>query len=565
MTGPFWAARAYARGSGQDHLGLGSVSSDRLLAGLSPGVNVLTVHPRYWSFYAFLLDEFWARDLPRSRTAFRDFYRPREALYSFACQLCEQTEHETLTSGIVGSRRTYSVIGQEEFDPAFDYIKEPLGGYGLYYRTVMETLGLVVLTDPATGVVFDAPTPEGRAVAAGYRSAIDGTRFYRDYFAACDTAVPRDVLVEFAAAACLCQLRAAAAVDLPLLQDVFLHHGELEEAGRRRGSFRFFLDFCRTTLAEPVSQDRFRQLAYFRELDGERYAPLPGVLGIARRWRIYQAREYFAFAFNRLWAWVTRRGLELSGDGLSLVPLSDLWAVITGELDDNGFCGDLPDPGIRADMPGPVFADWLTGHVDVTLGVDDVWPRHDELDEHVLYAWCANADDDAGTLIAMLAILLLVHRRLGSAGRQADLGDDAELLAEGGGQRIGMTRFYGLLQRRLVANQTIAELLQWIITDFVIVQHERVATAKLPDSGDTFRFRRVGDALRFFPADAPVAFNDSRFGALSTIVHELGLVSSLTLEQRELTAAGRALLTDGDLPAGVVRNAAAAFRPENAG
>ncbi|WP_229402929.1 hypothetical protein [Micromonospora okii] len=564
-TGPFWAARAYPRGSGQDHLGLGSVSSDRLLAGLSPGVNVLTVHPRYWSFYAFLLDEFWARDLPRSQAAFRDFYRPREALYSFACQLCEQPEHETLTSGVVGSRRTYSVIGQDKFDPAFDYIKEPLGGYGLYYRTVMESMGLVVLTDPAAGVVFDAPTPEGRAVAAGYRSAVGGTRFYRDYFATCDTAVARDVLAEFAAAGCLCRLRTAATADLPLLQDVFLHYGEPEEAERRRATFRFFLDFCRTTQAEAVSQDRFRQLVYFRELDGERYEPLPGVLGTARRWRIYQAREYFAFAFNRLWAWVTRRGLELSDDGLTLVPLGRLWTVITEELDDNDFCGDLSDPGITADMPGRAFADWLTGHVDITPGVDDLWPRHDELDEHTLYAWCANDEDDAGTLLAMLAILLLVHRRLCTPGRQADLGDDAALLAEGGGQRIGMTRFYELLHRRLTANQTIAELLQWIIIDFVIVQHERVATAKLPHSGDTFRFRRVGDALRFFPADAPTAFNDSRFGALSTIAHELGLVSSLAWERRELTASGLALLADGDLPTGAVQQAAAEFHQESRG
>ena len=67
VTGPFWAAQAYPPRAGQDHLGLGSVSSDRILPRLSPGINVLTIHPRYWSFYAFVLDEFWARDLPRTR------------------------------------------------------------------------------------------------------------------------------------------------------------------------------------------------------------------------------------------------------------------------------------------------------------------------------------------------------------------------------------------------------------------------------------------------------------------------------------------------------------------
>lgn len=99
-TGPFWAAQAFPPRAGQDHLGLGSVSSDRILARLSPGINVLTIHPRYWSFYAFVLDEFWAQDLPRTKAAFKDFYRPREAMFAFACQVCEQPEHATVLGNI---------------------------------------------------------------------------------------------------------------------------------------------------------------------------------------------------------------------------------------------------------------------------------------------------------------------------------------------------------------------------------------------------------------------------------------------------------------------------------
>lgn len=76
---------AFATKSGQDHLGLGSVSSDRILPTVSPGINVLTIHPRYWSFYSWVLDGFWATGLPRTRSAFRDFHRPREALFAMAC------------------------------------------------------------------------------------------------------------------------------------------------------------------------------------------------------------------------------------------------------------------------------------------------------------------------------------------------------------------------------------------------------------------------------------------------------------------------------------------------
>lgn len=91
---PAWIARMYPGKVGRDHLGLGSVSSDQILPSLSPGINVLTIHPRYFSFYVFLLDEYWSRDLPRSTAGFSAFYRPRESIFSIGAHLCEQPEHD---------------------------------------------------------------------------------------------------------------------------------------------------------------------------------------------------------------------------------------------------------------------------------------------------------------------------------------------------------------------------------------------------------------------------------------------------------------------------------------
>lgn len=66
---PQWIVKMYSAKIGLDHLGPGGVSADQILPSLSPGVNVLTIHPRYCSFYTRLLDEFWRRDRPRSRAA----------------------------------------------------------------------------------------------------------------------------------------------------------------------------------------------------------------------------------------------------------------------------------------------------------------------------------------------------------------------------------------------------------------------------------------------------------------------------------------------------------------
>ena len=109
----------YRPGGGQDHLGLGSVVTDRILPRLSPSINVLTIHPRYWSFYAFVLSEFWRRDLPRTKSALRAWYRPLECIYSVAGHLCTNPHHR---GSSVGSRKIASLVAEDPdgFDPRFD-------------------------------------------------------------------------------------------------------------------------------------------------------------------------------------------------------------------------------------------------------------------------------------------------------------------------------------------------------------------------------------------------------------------------------------------------------------
>jgi hypothetical protein len=552
--GPAWAARAYAPAGGQDHLGLGSVSSDRILPMLAPGINVLTIHPRYWSVYAWILDDFWAHDLPRTRASFVQFYRPREALFAFACQLCDAAEHSSVTGNIVGSRRTAGEAQTAtEFEPGYDYIKEALGGFGLYYRSAMETTGLVERADPTAGLPYDTVTSAGKALAAAYRSEVADTQLVRTFLASPTVTgpVPRTVLEEFARRGCLCQLRKAKEADLPLLRDLFTHVGD--PTGARRGTLRYLLDLCTTTNEDGLNQDRFRQLIYFRSLDDKTYVPQAGTAEIARRWRLYQAREYFGFALNRLWAWFARRGLDWSSDGLALVPLTDVWNSLRDELNTSYMPAGREVTGTKftADTLVADLVTWLMGRVDVTGDLNAVWPRDGAVDEHELFRWCSNASDDADTLVAMMSILLLVYQRIGTPARLLAAGSDMDIVREGGALRIGMARFFAALQRELKKNPTLIDLLTWIYSSWIIPQHERVAAAKLVN-GDTFRFRRVGTAVQFFHQDAPAVLNDSRYLALSTTVHELGLVSALHQPQRKLTATGKTLLSAGDLATGAM-------------
>ena len=127
---PKWIAKMFEPKKGRDHLGLGSVSSDQILPRLSPGINVLTIYPRYHSFYTFLLDEFWQRDRVRSWTSWGQFFRPREFIFSVGVFLCQQPEHgEGITA--VGGQKTSPLAKQllTACDTRTEYIKSEWGGY----------------------------------------------------------------------------------------------------------------------------------------------------------------------------------------------------------------------------------------------------------------------------------------------------------------------------------------------------------------------------------------------------------------------------------------------------
>ena len=315
---PQWTEQMYRPVGGQDHLGIGSVVTDRILPGLSPGINVLTPRPRYWSFYAFVVDEFWRRDLPRTNRAFRSFFRSKEAIFSIAGHLCTGPDHREQP---IGTRRVAPLVAQRPaaYEATFDYMKSRGGGYGLYYAATMQATGVVELADRAANLPVDVVTrTTGRELAEAFREAISATRYWRRYFDA--DSVPADVVEEYGNTACLCRLRADPP-DRHLLTDVFLHGGTVQAAAARRTTLRMMLEIAAQSDGVAVTQDDFRRVVLYRDsydLGTDEVAasfdPPEYLVSVSRRWRISQFREMFNWALNGLWAWLTEWGLGHEGD-----------------------------------------------------------------------------------------------------------------------------------------------------------------------------------------------------------------------------------------------------------
>lgn len=544
---PQWIAKMYAGNKGRDHLGLGSVSADQILPSLSPSINVLTFHPRYHSFYVFLLDEYWRRERPRNRKNWIAFYRPREFIYSVGVYLCDQEEHGDMHS-VVGGQKTGPLASEnrETYKSNVDYIKSELGGYGLYYRTVMAELGLLYPGGRGYPYPVDLPTKFGKEVAKSFRDAVSDTAYYSEYFDKDNTAVPKEVVEEYIRKACLCQLKVPDAPDRPLLLDIFLNKGSKPES--RRQTFRLFLDLADQTVDFSLEEDQFRQLIYFQDtLEGLSYSPREGVNEIYIKWRLYQAREYYSFALNALWYYLCDWGIAQGGN-IQPIPLSVLWKHLEEVFHLGGVSDrfNLHSAELTINNRYRDLMDWLT---EVALGNEATLSHRFDINrpihEHHLYRWALeNKSSPDAMVVGMILMLTLIALRFGN--RQFWQRSEWKVSKMGENGRCSVDRFIKSLYRRLENGQpTIREIVEWIFREYIILQHQIIATSKFPDN--TFRFRRQGNKLEFINFSNPLGFMNSRFDSISTTVFELGLYGDLSKPDHKLTPDGEVLLKQGNL------------------
>lgn len=540
----------YAPTPGRDHLGLGSVSADQILPSLSPGINVLTIHPRYHSFYTFLLDEFWRRELPQTRKAWVRFYRPREFIFSVSCYLCPQPEHGEM-GNIIGGAKTSPLARSdaEAFDTTTEYIKSALGGYGSVYRSVIAEMGLVLPGGRGLPLPVDVPTELGKEVAEAFRSAVEDTEYYQQFFDEDKVLVPREAVIEYGSKACHCQLRNRESPDRRYLLDLFLHRGGEGRARARRQTLRMMLDFGQQTTGLALNEDEFRLLLYFGESSTRRkFAPSLEVQSTYSRWRLYQAREYYVFALNALWYHLCEWGLAEKGD-IRPIEIQQFW----DHLDQNGLdfralaalAGiEAPDINSRSDLQS--LLGWLAStrnHGEE--GLSGHWNHESTLSEDRLYKIASfNRGSPSALVAGMIALLGQVYMRFSDKGLRHQ--EEWSIARIGGGERLSLDLFIRRFENLLSSGSvSIFDFAREIYSDYIILQHQLVAAGKMPEN--TYRFRREGNRLLFYSHENSIGFNSARFTALSTTIHELGLSGDLTNEDHSLTPDGERLLREGDL------------------
>lgn len=543
ITEPKWIAEIFKIKSGQDHLGLGSVSSDHILEEVIPGIIALSPHPRYLSFYTFLLDEFWSRNLNKSANSFIKFFRPRDFIFSLGANSCLNEEHNFMNS-IIGSEKT-SPLAKKQLDfynTIFDYIKSPLSGYGLYYRSVIARLGWIIPGGVPPYPPIDAPTAIGKKAAELFRHEIKDTKYYNQYFNEDNIDIPIDVIKEFGNKACLCQLAKEDSLERNYILYYLIGNTENKEAEARRKTFKLFLDISKQIQGIAITDDIFRQLIYFKEtMGGFKYTPSENVRSTFLKWRLYQAREYYSFALNCMWHYLCSWGIK--NLGFLGINISEFWDHITNDFKAEKFTEllKIATHEISIDSKYYDLLDWLKQKIDLKNNFDGKFLINSEINEYKLYRLAvANRNSLEVMVFDMLVMLSIIFLRFKELDQE--LKEEWYISKMGGTDRLSLDYFINSLKVKLKNEDvTIMEILKWLFSEFIIKQHIKIASNKLPEN--TFRFIKEGDKLIFFNIqNSSTRFNTARFEAISTTLFDLGLCNNFNSGNHNLTDEGLKIL-----------------------
>ena len=425
-------------------------------------------------------------------------------------------------------------------------MKSTGGGYGLYYGTTMQTTGAVRLADGALGLPVDTVTPEvGRELADAFRTSISSTQYWKKYFDA--DSVPADAVEEYGNVGCLCRLREDPPDRAPLVE-LLLRGGHDNDALARRTSLRMMLSLAEQSDGTGLAQDDFRRLVLYQSThDPDTGVPLtsfdpPGdLVSVARRWRLSQLREMFNWSLNGMWRWISDWGLENDGDIFPIRRSDVQTAIVSASF------SEVPAITVRPTDPIGDLIEQCRSLTTANDSLDGPWDLSAPLTEDRLFELHRRHELDPANELALLFVLYVTCLcRLWDPQLPASVErTDWQPVLEGGQLRIGMQFALDQLRRDAQRNRTVAEVMERIVNDHVIRQHERVALAKLPD--DTFRFRREAGRLRFFDQSLGYQRNNSRFDALATTCAELTWCGFLQDESHPLTPEGNAICATGQL------------------
>lgn len=545
MPIPQWTTRITdSEVGGEDHLGLeGAAQSYQQW--LVPGIITTTDHARYYSFYSWILHRFIFDPASSRRIAdFRgSYFRRHEVAYILGC-FSHHMNGSFLRGLVGGGVNSYKARQMwESGDPASldaNYFINTLGGFGQYYRTAMQAMGIVA--EPEANRWVYRLTDRGQRLAQAYEASISHTAYFKRLQARGQLAeISQADAEEYGQVCCLCADALTVGSDLEPLRDAFFRFDQTGAANphvRRRLTLGLVLDLVHQSAGKPVNQSLRRPL-YLGEYGPDApYEPLPALLPWYQRWRLVQVRHTYTTALQALWAAFLDylrnepdRGVtfdEFMSWARAMLPSGVAVLPLAAYLDN--LCADAH-----------LAPDWQTAYPDY----DRACRSPAASDELELYAQVlAQGRDPASAIRNPVRILMQFFLRWLPEHRQ-----DAPLWREVAQRpRLPIAQFFDDILFHLGNSRwTVADLLDWLYRECIIGQHEFIALEKLRNQEyNTFKFyyRENVFTWAYNPAAyrEPLRYAGLRLYNAYIILADLGLIQDLGDGAAQLTPDGMAFL-----------------------
>lgn len=515
---PAWSEVEYLPGGARDALRLETVG-EAILEDLLPGINNQTRRARYYSFWAWVLHEFIRdEDAVHNQRGFYEWLRPREDMLILAHLL---HGHDTGAAGTNQGKRYWQNGEPEKYPLDWISLTSVKGGaYQLYYRGVLEQMNII---DSETEQSHDLlPRPIGVTLAEAYGRSVRDTGYVRYYWDA--TRVTRDLIEDFAEVGCLCRLSRFPEEREALVNAFFRFDVNDTYAVKRLASLCFFLDVIDQARGAPLDIASMRAVIYFWSYGTDHaYAPDGNVLSPAKRWRVFQLRQYYVFAIESLWTlFLAKSHNRYSTPDEYLDWLfSELDLEAVGERFGVSLPASQPDQLTLAELQEALEA----ARTDACFEPGPA-AMESELNEHRLYLMLDQAHINldanlwAGSALLMLS---LMYRRCQDW--RGDMGWDYATDGHGSDQ-LSIEGYLRQVERAISEGWTIAEWLSWFHQRHLWLRHRRVALQKMAS-------RRVDPSLftwdenKFYGIDRDwPKMNGPRFQSALQIMEDLQLIQS---------------------------------------
>jgi hypothetical protein len=506
---PAWIESDLLVVNGRDPLGLDAIATYRIMPELLPGILQLSRRARYFSFFAYLLSVFRSHvDEPSMRTL-DQFIRCAEYEYGYAVLTCERcSDDASWRTGVLGEVRLRPA--RRDRPTALERglsVDTTLGGYGLFYRSPLQALNVVVaagdtLLDDTRRAPRDVlANSRARELAAHFAAAVEGTEWARRYLGG-DDPVPARALKELADAACLCRLDDAAEEREALIALFTTATPEASPAqhldsSRRQQGLAHFLEIIGRAPAAATSFYAWRQAMWEAAVSLGPHDHSTRARTSAA-WGAFAAREVQAAAVGIIFdaacglgkskrppeGWRYRTLLAAAGDALS---------------------AGTTCIGIKANA-GDKTREFAS--------------RTAQLNTNPSLEWLLGQAKESRLVPDALSLLLELCRRLPDAASMPP--EWRQVASIDGEHQDGLLHFADRLSTHLETDPTLGQTVSWLVRRYVLSPHEQVAMSKLPRH--TFRFRYDAGELVFYQSP-PTDLGDGilRHEPLSLLTRDLGL------------------------------------------